>query len=175
MEPFFTAPGNHMKKHRGIAILIYAAIFSNARFFLEDTSGVVSYMLAALILLAPTLILNETAELIAPALGLKVTGKTLTNLALAVGSLMFSVVLIETGLQIATRFHPRGGQARSLQTLTMPAEWQRRSAPIEGAQSAYYWHNVLHVHNRDNMRLLGEFPPRRPDTFRLITLGDSIT
>ena len=41
--------------------------------------------------------------------------------------------------------------------------------------SAYYWLRHLHVHNHDNMRLIGDFPPKRPGNFRIMVLGDSLT
>jgi lysophospholipase L1-like esterase len=46
---------------------------------------------------------------------------------------------------------------------------------IAGARKAYYWHGKLHVHNADRMRLVGQFPPRRADTCRVMVLGDSLT
>jgi len=57
----------------------------------------------------------------------------------------------------------------------MPVEWERRPAEVEGTRHAYYWHNVLHVHNREGMRIVGEFPPKRAGTSRIIVLGDSLT
>ena len=164
-----------MKTNKYIAILIYAAIFSNARFFLADTSGIVSYVLATLILLTAILIAKETGELLASGLGLNVTLNTLTNLALLGGSVMLSFAFIETVLQISARFFTPERQAPFLHTLTMPAGWERRPVHIAGTQHAYYWHNVLHIHNADNMRLPGEFPGKKAGTFRIIALGDSLT
>jgi len=160
---------------RLLPVLIYAAVFSNARFFLERTSGILSYVLATLIVLTLILIVKETAHLIASRLGLNVRLNFLTNLVLIAGSVMLSFILIETALQISAGFHTPKDKAGLLNTLTMPAEWERRPANIEGAVSAYYWHNILHVHNSDRMRLIGKFPPKAPGTFRMLALGDSLT
>jgi lysophospholipase L1-like esterase len=57
----------------------------------------------------------------------------------------------------------------------MPREFARREAEIEGAASAFYWQGKLHVFNRDQMRVRGDFPARRPGVFRIVTVGDSLT
>src|SRR5262249_5795345 len=59
--------------------------------------------------------------------------------------------------------------------IAMPREWQKKSVKIPGTSWAYYWHGKLHVHNSDRMRLVGQFPPKRADTFRVMVLGDSLT
>lgn len=164
-----------LRSARLLPVLIYAAIFSNARFFLERTSGILSFVLATLIVLTLILIVKETAHLIASRLGLNVRLNFLTNLVLVAGSAMLSFILIETALQISAEFHNPKDKAGVLNTLTMPAEWERRPAHIEGSASAYYWHSILHVHNSDHMRSIGKFPPKTPGTFRILALGDSLT
>ncbi len=59
--------------------------------------------------------------------------------------------------------------------LTMPVEWERRAVKIPGAAYAYYWHEVLHVHDKENFRRTTPFPPKSPDTFRIMVVGDSLT
>lgn len=160
---------------RVLWILIYAALFSNARFFMDWTSGVVSYLLGAVILLTAILAIKKAGELLASMLGLNLRLHHLTSLALVAGSVMASFVLIEMGLQISTRFRNLEDKSSFANTLTMPAEWRMRVVEVEGSRYSYYWHGVLHIHNRDSMRVLGDFPPKRPGTFRIIALGDSLT
>jgi hypothetical protein len=54
--------------------------------------------------------------------------------------------------------------------LTMPEEWKRRDVTIPGSLRSYYWHGALHVHNADNMRHLGPYPPKQPGIFRIIVV-----
>ncbi|HWU40071.1 MAG TPA: GDSL-type esterase/lipase family protein, partial [Candidatus Acidoferrum sp.] len=89
---------------------------------------------------------------------------------------MGSLVLLEAGLHLVSlfttvpRWTPRVGA-----DLVMPEAWKRKRVHIEGTVSAYYWHGHLHLHNHDDMRLIGDFPPKRPGIFRIIVLGDSLT
>ncbi len=161
------------QRKRVLCILIYLALFSNARFFMDSTSGVVSYLFGAVILLAVILAVRETGELLASTLGLRLGFHLLTTLALVAGSVMLSLTLIEAGLQLTRWF--RGGEAGALSALAIPADWEKRAVRVDGAASAYLWHGHLHVHNRDRMRILGDFPPKRLGTFRIIALGDSLT
>ncbi|MBI4572076.1 MAG: hypothetical protein HY713_02165 [candidate division NC10 bacterium] len=160
---------------RFFPILIYAAVFSNARFFLADTSGIASYLLAAVIVVTPILMAKEAGELMASALGRRIRLQAFTRLALVAGAAVMAFVFIEAALQLLSRLQDPAKRSGALNTLAMPAAWERRPVEIEGAKYAYYWHNILHVHNRDNMRLTGEFPRKRPGTFRVIALGDSLT
>lgn len=169
------ASGRILRTPRLLPILIYAATFFGARFFLESASGVLSYVLATLILVTPILMVKEVAGLIGSRLDLAVTLDGLTNLALLAGAVMVAFTLIETGLQISAHLRNSEGKSGLSKGLTMPVGWERRPVRIEGARYAYSWHNILHVHNRDNMRLIGEFPAKRADTFRIIALGDSLT
>ncbi len=167
--------GNVGKLLRIFPVLIYAAVFSNARFFLRDTTGILSYVVATVILVTLILFIKEGGKLVAAALGREVTFHSLTNVALAAGAVMVSFIFIETGLQISARLRTPGDTSGLLDTLTMPVKWEKRSVHVEGAKYAYYWHSKLHVHNWDNMRLVGEFPEKRAGTFRIIILGDSLT
>ena len=160
---------------RVLRILIYAALFSNARFFMDWTSGVVCYLFGTVILLTVILAVKETGELLASGMGLSLGLHHLRSLALVVGSVMFSFVLIETALQLWRGLHAPGGRADAPNALAMPREWEKRVVQVDGARYAYYWHGHLHVHNRDGMRVRGDFPPKRPGTFRILALGDSLT
>jgi lysophospholipase L1-like esterase len=155
--------------------MVYGAHLSNAPLILGWTSGVVSYLFGAVILVAAILGIKEAGELLASMLGLNLRLHHLTSLALVAGSVMFSVALIEAGLQLSRWFSNSGGEAEVLHALAIPREREKRNVRIAGADYAYYWHGHLHVHNRDSMRVQGDFPPRRPGTFRIIVLGDSLT
>jgi lysophospholipase L1-like esterase len=160
---------------QGLRILIYAALFSNARFFLGATSGVVTYLLVTGMLLTAILAVKEAGELTAMLLERPISLTLFTHLALVATSVMMTFVLLETFLQIAARFQNSDDNSAFLKTLAMPPEWEKRPAQVEGDEHAYYWHNALHVHNRDRMRRVGEFPPKLPGTLRIIVLGDSLT
>ena len=56
-EPPARAAGNKV-----LRILIYAALFSNARFFMDWTSGVVSYLFGTVILLTVILAIKEAGS-----------------------------------------------------------------------------------------------------------------
>lgn len=160
---------------RCIPLLAYAAVLSYARYFLRDTSGVLAFLVAGALVLAGLLLVKEIATLLAGGLGLMLRLRFLTNVALVAGSVMMTFVLIEAALQVSTWFRKPEDRTGLLAGLTMPAEWERRPAEVEGTKHAYYWHNVLHVHNREGMRIVGDFPPKRAGTFRIIVLGDSLT
>jgi hypothetical protein len=59
--------------------------------------------------------------------------------------------------------------------LTMPQEFERHPALIEGAFGAQYWQGELHVYNRDLHRHIGPYPPKRNGVFRVLVMGDSLT
>ncbi len=160
---------------RYFPLLISAAVYSNASFFLVEVSGIACYILAVLIVVSAILMAKEAGELLASALGRRIRLQAFTHLALVAGAAVMAFVFIEASLQLLARLQNPGERSGALKTLAMPAGWERRPAEIEGAKYAYYWHNILHVHNRDNMRLTGEFPRKRPGTFRIIALGDSLT
>ena len=169
---------DHLLGPRGkkvLLILIYAALFSNARFFLSSTSGIVSFLFGAVMLFTTILAAKEAGGLLASLSGRPIRLAGLTRIALMAGSVMFALVLIETALQLSTWFRNSTDKAGLVNTLAMPVEWEHRPAEVEGTKHAYFWHNVLHVHNRDGMRIVGDFPPKRAGTFRIIVLGDSLT
>lgn len=61
------------------------------------------------------------------------------------------------------------------QKIVIPQEWKRRSVCVSGASYAYYWHDILHVHDKNRMRRTECFRPRSDGKFRIIVLGDSLT
>jgi hypothetical protein len=160
---------------RYIPLLAYAAALCNARYFLRHTSGVLSFLVAGALVLAGLLLLREVATLLARGLGLALRFRVLAHLALVAGSVMLTLVLIEAALQISRGLGNREDKTAALNALAVPAAWEMREVKVEGAKRAYYWHGALHVQNRDGMRVLGDFPAKRPDTFRIIALGDSLT
>ncbi len=164
-----------MKLTKFFPVLIYAAVFSNARYYLGSTGGVLSFLLAGVVVVTAILTIQESAKLVAAALGRKWQTEAFTRLAILGGAVMCVFAFLETGLQVAARFQEAGERPGGLNSLAMPPEWRRRPAQIEGAKYAYYWHNIPHVHNRNSMRLVGEFPEKKPETFRIIALGDSLT
>ncbi len=56
----------------------------------------------------------------------------------------------------------------------IPKKYQKRVANVEGVY-AYYWQDVLHVLNEDNMRRTAPFPPKKDNVFRIMVVGDSLT
>ena len=61
------------------------------------------------------------------------------------------------------------------QFITMPKEWQRRDVTVPGAKFAWYWQGALHVQDENNFRRSTPFPPKDPDVFRVMVVGDSLT
>lgn len=59
--------------------------------------------------------------------------------------------------------------------LTMPQEWERRSAMVEGAVRASQWHGILHVYDANGIRRTSDFDAKRSNTFRVMVVGDSLT
>jgi hypothetical protein len=65
--------------------------------------------------------------------------------------------------------------ARRRGVLTLPPEWERRFVTVPGATVAEVWHGVLHLYDDNGFRRASPFPPKRPDVFRLMVVGDSMT
>lgn len=59
--------------------------------------------------------------------------------------------------------------------ISMPEEWKFIDTEIPGARRAHYWHGALHVLDQDGFRRSTPFPEKRPDTYRVLVVGDSIT
>ena len=64
---------------------------------------------------------------------------------------------------------------RRLSLLTLPEEWKRTPATVPGVYAAHSWHGVLFVQNEDGFRWSAPVPPKRPGTYRVMVVGDSLT
>lgn len=135
-------------------------------FYLPATSAVVFFIALYLILISSLFFLKRLGAFFAYFQRRK---SFLNNLLLTVTSIMLSLILFESFLWI---FQSR---PKTQQELVMPQEWRKRAVSIPGASHAYYWHNILHVHDRNHMRRTSPFPPKSRDRFRVMVLGDSLT
>ncbi len=59
--------------------------------------------------------------------------------------------------------------------LTMPPEWERSATQRNGEMRSYRWHGALHLVDRNGMRRMSPFPPKRQDRCRILVVGDSLT
>ena len=156
--------------------LTYAIAFSIACLLLKATTGVLTFGLATVGVVTLLLIVREAARLLAQTFGRRPALRGFDRLTLLAGGMLGALVLLEAGLHLLSlfttvpRWAPRVGA-----DLVMPEAWKRQWVHIEGTRAAYYWHGHLHVYNRDKMRLIGDFPPKRPGVFRIMALGDSLT
>jgi hypothetical protein len=135
-------------------------------FYLSATSGVVFFIVFGLILISILLFLKHLRGF-SPFFQRK--QPSLDNLLLAVTFIMLSLTLIECFLLIFR------SKPHIPQKIVMPQEWKKRPVSIPGASYAYYWHNILHVHDKNHMRRTDCFPPRSVGRFRIIVVGDSLT
>src|SRR5262245_3308429 len=152
--------------------LLYAGICIAGFLLLPKTSGVGTWALAALIVPAFFAVLRWAIQLIACLFAGTPPVLLVTKIGLACTSLMIGLLLFEVVLQ---RIAIEQGAQPAAPVLVTPDELQEREAHVPGAARAKYWHNVLHVYNQDKMRLVGDFGPKRADTFRVMVVGDSFT
>jgi len=160
------------KMYEGLA---WATIGVLGFLLLPRTAGILTFALTTLIVLAFFSVLRHGIEFIAAAFNKTPRLGFLRKLMLTSLSIMLGLTLFEAFLAVIAMAHQGKTPAASRGTLTMPHEFKRRDVRIEGAIRAYYWHNILHVFNQHDMRLVGEFRPKRPDTFRVMVVGDSLT
>jgi lysophospholipase L1-like esterase len=59
--------------------------------------------------------------------------------------------------------------------LTMPTAWQKRGLERVFGIHAYVWQTALHILDANGMRRWEPFPPRDPNRFRVMVVGDSLT
>jgi len=135
-------------------------------FYLSATSGVVFFILFGLILISILLFLKHLRGF-SPFFQRKEL--SLDNLLLALTFIMLSLTLIESFLWIFR------SKPQIPQKIVMPQEWKKRPVSIPGASYAYYWHNILHVHDKNHMRKTESFQPKSNGRFRIIVVGDSLT
>ena len=81
--------------------------------------------------------------------------------------------LTTDGVQIPPEIMERA-EARH-RVKTMPAEWALRDVSVPGAAKAYYWQGALHAQDENGFRRTTPFPPKDPNVFRIIVVGDSLT
>jgi hypothetical protein len=66
--------------------------------------------------------------------------------------------------------------ADRLSLITMPDDWMLVPMTIPGVTRALKWHGVVHIHDeRGFRRENGPFPHKKPGTFRVMVVGDSLT
>jgi len=74
--------------------------------------------------------------------------------------------------------------ARMQTAVLLPREWEwerrkiyrtHKGTDIEGRKNPYSWHAVVHVYDENKMRREEPFPPKDPNRFRVMVVGDSLT
>jgi lysophospholipase L1-like esterase len=135
-------------------------------FYLFRSSGVVIFIVLFIIIISSLFFVKYLGTFF-PYLNRKRI--FFNNLFLTVTSVMLLLIVIESFLLI---YQPT---PEAQQKLVMPQEWKKRNVNIPGAFEAYYWHNILHVHNKSGMRRIEPFPPKSDRRFRIMIVGDSLT
>lgn len=97
-----------------------------------------------------------------------------TNIFLSLTTLMTCICLLELGLFLHHQLKIPT-ETNTTQSLTIPDQWKKREVKIKNTRAAYYWHGVLHVHDKKAMRRTTPFPPKKENRFRIIVVGDSLT
>jgi lysophospholipase L1-like esterase len=64
---------------------------------------------------------------------------------------------------------------RMQSALIMPSSWQRRDVEKVPGEDDFVWQTALHVLDANRMRRRKPFPPRDPNRFRIMVVGDSLT
>ncbi len=182
MTPHFTSqipderPGLPKGFSRFRPLLIYTVSCTVACLLIQITTGVLIYILATIGAVTFIIVLREGGILVAQACGRRIALHGLNRLALVAGGFMGSLVVLEAALHLLAIFTtvPRWAPGIGAD-LIMPEAWKAKRVHLEGAKSAYYWQGHLHVRNQDNMRIIGDWPPKRAGIYRIIVLGDSLT
>ena len=71
--------------------------------------------------------------------------------------------------QIRTRI------GRMQSALVMPPAWQKRDLAAVPGTDPFVWHGVVHQIDANGMRREEPFPPKDPERFRIVVVGDSLT
>lgn len=143
-----------------------------ARWGIKHTGGMVTLGLTALTALAFLVSLRLLLDLLAQRYHRTLRLPWLSRLTVALTAMLFSLILFEGFLAGMSRLQATRATDAGL---TLPDNWKERPAKVEGAAFAWYWHDILHVFNAERLRRIGELPPRQPDTYRILVLGDSLT
>jgi lysophospholipase L1-like esterase len=64
---------------------------------------------------------------------------------------------------------------RMQSALVMPPSWQKRDLADIPGTDPFVWHGVIHQIDANGMRREEPLPPKDPDRFRIIVVGDSLT
>jgi lysophospholipase L1-like esterase len=147
-------------------LILIGVIPAFLAFYLPATSGVFFFIALSLILISSLVFLKRLGAFFAYFQRRK---SFLNNLLLTVTCTMLSLILFESFLWILQ------SRPKNQQKLVMPQEWRKRAVSIPGTSHAYYWHNILHVHDRNHMRRTSPFPPKSKKQFRIMVVGDSLT
>ena len=134
--------------------------------FFNKTSGVAILIVLSLILISGLLFVKHLGAFFPYFLRKKIF---LNNLFLIITSVMLSLIAIESFLWIYQ------SKPQTKQKFLIPQEWKKRRVSISGASYAYYWHNILHVHDKNHMRRIVPFPTKLDGKFRIMIVGDSLT
>src|SRR5262249_21162085 len=59
--------------------------------------------------------------------------------------------------------------------VSMPDAWKQHPVQIPGASEAYYWQEALQTFDAAGFRRLTPFPDKKPDVYRVMVVGDSLT
>jgi lysophospholipase L1-like esterase len=65
--------------------------------------------------------------------------------------------------------------ARMQNALVMPSSWQKRDLADIAGTDPFIWHGVVHQIDGNGMRREEPFPPKDPNRFRIVVVGDSLT
>jgi lysophospholipase L1-like esterase len=152
-----------LKIEKLILIGLLSPFFS---FYLSKTSGVFTFIVLSLILISSLIFVKRLGAF---SLYLQRKKSFLNNLLLLVTSVMLTLIGIESFLWVYQ------SKPETEKKLIMPQEWKKRNVKIPGAFEAYYWHNILHVQDKNGMRRVAPFTPKLDGRFRIMVVGDSLT
>ncbi len=162
-----------MWKAKAIRFAVCAGLAGVGAFCFPRSRGVATLASLGVLWVAGLLALKYLVELVACLFKKELALRSLSVCALFSGSTLLPIFAFETYLDHLAK--QKVDAEAGANGLTMPQEWQQRPVQVAGTLDAYYWHGKLHVYNADLMRLAGQFPPRKDDTFRVMVLGDSLT